>query len=283
MTIKSWARTNPVLAYPYKLLGDWYWRRKWDALRRERDRFVDQAALHYADVDRTIAFALASTRYVVEGDVAMFGITSALFPSIACKWLKAFGETRNLHVFDSWQGYGPPAPSDLEVPEVKRGGWKSGPLAGQVSPDELRHTIERIGHQGGHAIHVGWFSETLPKLPPGTKFAVTVLDPGLFSANDEVLTYLFGNRADPERRRGHVQHLEREPCVAASLCARGLGEGGEQFSHRIFRRRAVPLERAEVHRAVVWPGRRHVMISRRAIVPYSIAELCDLSPFPLTA
>jgi hypothetical protein len=198
MTLKSWIRTNPVLSHPYRILGDWYWRRQWAAVRRKRDAFVDQAALHYADVDRAIAFALASTRYVVDGDVAMFGLTGALFPLVACKWLKAFGEKRSVHLFDSWKGYGPPAPSDLEIPEVKSGGWKFTHIDGQVSPSEMKQAAEGVGHPGRVVIHEGWFSDTLPKLSSTTKFAVTILDPGLFSANDEVLTHLFSNRMIPD-------------------------------------------------------------------------------------
>jgi hypothetical protein len=198
MTIKNWARTNPVLSRPYKLIGDWYWRRQWAVQRRQRDRFTDQSALHYADVDRAICFALASTRFVVDGNIAMFGITGPLFPTNAAKWLRTFGETRDIHLFDSWEGYGPPAASDLETPEVKSGGWKFGAIDGQISPDDLKREVEAVGHSGRVVIHKGWFTDTLPKLTAGTRFAVSILDPGLFSANDEVLTYLFTNRAVPD-------------------------------------------------------------------------------------
>jgi hypothetical protein len=72
--LKSFVRGNHVTGAVYKRLGDWYWQRKWSALQRRRDRFTDQAALHYDEIDRAICFSLANVRHVVEGDVAMFGV-----------------------------------------------------------------------------------------------------------------------------------------------------------------------------------------------------------------
>jgi O-methyltransferase len=118
--------------------------------------------------------------------------------SLECWWLKFFGQRRNLHLFDSWEGYGEPAAQDLTSPEVVRGTWRRGPLPGQVPPEELQRRLERI-YKGGRIItHKGFFAQTLPTIPPETKFALIVIDPGLYSAIDEVLTHLFSHRHVPE-------------------------------------------------------------------------------------
>jgi hypothetical protein len=78
----------------------------------------------------------------------------------------------------------------------------------------------------------------------------------LYSANYEVLTYLFSHRMIPEGAVINVQHVQRQPSIAASLRARRLGEVGTRFRNPIFGRRSVPLERAQVHRAVLSRGRR---------------------------
>jgi hypothetical protein len=96
------------------------------------------------------------------------------------------------------EGYGPPAASDRETPEFQADGWIGGHIAGQATPEEIVRALESIGAPGKIIIYKGWFADTLPKLVPGTKFAVTVLSAGLFSSTDEVLTYLLQNRVVPE-------------------------------------------------------------------------------------
>jgi O-methyltransferase len=193
-TIKSWMKGNRTLSALYGTAGNVYWRAYWSLLRW---RGQDLTSLQLADINRTVAFALNQLRDI-EGDVAEFGVLDGKYSPLECWWLKFFGQRRNLHLFDSWEGYGEPAAQDLTSPEVVRGTWRRGPLPGQVPPEELQRRLERI-YKGGRIItHKGFFAQTLATIPPETKFALIVIDPGRYSAIDEVLTHLFSHRHVPE-------------------------------------------------------------------------------------
>jgi hypothetical protein len=189
MGLKSWARTNPVLRAPYQIVGDAYWRMHWTLLRLTRK---DIPSLELADIDRTVAFSLNFLRDV-DGDIAEFGVKTGKYAKFECKWLSRLGQKRDVHLFDSWQGYGQPKGPDFESLEYLRGIWRPGSV-GQISPEDLTRSLEKLYRGGRIVVHPGFFGATLSTIKPDVRFALICVDPGLFSAADEVLTYLFAHK-----------------------------------------------------------------------------------------
>jgi hypothetical protein len=100
---------------------------------------------------------------------------------------------KTLHLFDSFKGLPrPDDPVDLQSPYVVSGRWKEGTFTA-LTRDELLAMCS-AAYEGSHIrIAAGWFSETLPAIPAGAKFAMLHLDCDLYSSTVEVLDHLFGH------------------------------------------------------------------------------------------
>jgi Macrocin-O-methyltransferase (TylF) len=81
---------------------------------------------------------------------------------------------------------------DRENVHVKTGVWGAGVYKG-LDPVQLRHVCQKYLPADAVKTHAGWFSESLPKLDPGTKFALIHIDCDLYQSALEVLDFVFKN------------------------------------------------------------------------------------------
>lgn len=140
----------------------------------------------------------------VPGDVAEFGTmmgntASSLAIGLALveKVFKNKLETqmsrqRRLQLFDSFEGLpSVTAEPDLRSPPVMNGTWAPGTCKG-ISPDALRQKCAKFIADERVVISEGWFSETLPKLPQDSRFALIHIDCDLYSSTMDILDGLLG-------------------------------------------------------------------------------------------
>jgi hypothetical protein len=144
-------------------------------------------------IETVIAWSLMLWR-LEDGDIGLFGVRHEVYSPPLCRWLAYFGRRRTLRIFDSWRGYGQPSARDLTSPEYIRGYWPSDKLTERKSPAEIERELAAIYPEGEIGVHDGYFSDTLPGIPPATQFCLIIIDANLYSAIYEVLSYLFKNR-----------------------------------------------------------------------------------------
>lgn len=137
-------------------------------------------------------------RYVcgadVEGDVAEFGTMSGTTAAILARGLSDGGTSKKLLLFDSFQGL-PEADSEIdkESPHVKSGVWSAGTCL-VLGPDELRSVCAKFLPEDRVVVHEGWFKDTLPRLPDGTKLALLHVDSDLYQSAIDVLDHCFSRK-----------------------------------------------------------------------------------------
>lgn len=143
----------------------------------------------------------------VDGDIAEFGTAlgfsaltiaraMAFYQQMYARALKGHGVTdrRALHLFDSFQGLpAPEHPVDRDSANVKSGHWKQGSYVG-LNPQELGALCASTYDANRLRIVPGWFKDSLPTIPPQTRFAMVHLDCDLYSSTAEVLEHVFANR-----------------------------------------------------------------------------------------
>ncbi len=131
----------------------------------------------------------------VEGDIAEFGTMSGMTARILSKGLldlDVYGSVqKRLHLFDSFKGF-PDTNTrvDVDSPHVKAGVWREGSCRG-VSVDQLAAICTQFVSRDRVEIYDGWFSETMPKIAAGTKFALMHIDCDLYQSTIDVLDYAF--------------------------------------------------------------------------------------------
>ena len=132
----------------------------------------------------------------VEGDVAEFGTGSGSTARVMACAISEFdrgqnGALRKLHLFDSFQGLpDAEAETDQESPLVKSGVWGKGSCIG-ASKNQLMKFCAKFLSEERVVIYDGWFKDTLPQIPQGTKFAMINIDCDLYQSAIEVLDYIF--------------------------------------------------------------------------------------------
>jgi len=146
-----------------------------------------------AQIESAIAMSLAYIRDNVEGDIAEFGVLAGTYAMLECRWLAAYGQSRQLHLFDSWGGHGPLSATDMGIPEVHSGQWNSERISGQMPPDELLRRLSKLYTRHLIRIHQGYFVKTLPDIQRSMRFALIVIDANLYSSTNTVLSYLFSH------------------------------------------------------------------------------------------
>lgn len=171
-------------------------------------------SLHQEQLEKYKAIMLSLEYAVIEqvpGHLAEFGVqmgqeamvTGFLLRSLETNmeaYLKRLGAVpKNLHLFDSFQGY-PEITNAVDTSsfEVKRNYWYEGlgGLAG-TPPDKLAEMASGSARHylGDHRVetHVGFFEDTLARLPDGLKLAFVSIDCDLYESTVQVLDHLFGH------------------------------------------------------------------------------------------
>jgi len=144
----------------------------------------------------------------VEGDIAEFGTASGFTARIIARAMPFYQEMyakflqqhgvgpKLLYLFDSFQGLPPPdSPVDQASPNVTSGRWKQGTFHA-LNQEELLALCASAYDRDKIRIVEGWYSESLKRISPGTKFAMLHVDCDLYSSTADVLDYVFG--------KGHV-------------------------------------------------------------------------------
>jgi O-methyltransferase len=156
----------------------------------------------------------------VAGDLAEFGTMTGRTATDLARALAARDSSRRLFLFDSFQGLPEPtSPIDQAAPHVQQGVWTPGACRG-ISKPQLFRLCRRYLSDDRLLILDGWFADTLPTVPAGTRFALLHIDSDLYQSAWDVLEGCFSrglvspgaailfddwdcNRADPgcgERR-----------------------------------------------------------------------------------
>ncbi len=136
----------------------------------------------------------------VEGDVAEFGTMSGTTAHIIAAALVAFsgepkGLSRKLYLFDSFAGLPVvESPVDKGNPLVVSGAWSPG-LMMIRDQGQLIAKVHKVGLAKNRIkVYKGWFCDTLPRLPDGTKFAMLHIDGDLYQSAIDVLNVCFSRR-----------------------------------------------------------------------------------------
>lgn len=174
--------------------------RGWDA---SIDPFIHHRHQAIAALSQGVA---ATYGYDIPGDIAEFGTMSG---ETAAGLARAIGgcdrflgtavriaglPLKQLHLFDSFAGL--PAgenPVDAASPHVQRGVWSAGSLVG-ISAEQLAAKLKPLIAPERVHIYAGWFSETIPHIPPDTRFALVHVDSDLYASAMDVLSGLFERR-----------------------------------------------------------------------------------------
>jgi O-methyltransferase len=165
----------------------------------------------------------------VEGDIAEFGTMTGTTAYVIARTVRHYdtrhrkfgpsGDRRylpkTLHLFDSFEGLPEStAGPDVESDHVRSGTWARGSCVG-LTADELRRLCARFVSAERVRTYVGWFADTLPKIPDSTRLALVHVDSDLYQSAKDVLDQVFGrglvtegaavffddwnpNRADPK-------------------------------------------------------------------------------------
>lgn len=134
----------------------------------------------------------------VEGDIAEFGTKFGVTASSISFAMSEFDKRRRppwrFFLFDSFQGF-PVAESEVDknTPKVITGIW--GPVASWngFSKEELRQVCARFLPSERIVVYDGWFKDTLPQIPPETRFSMLHIDCDLYQSTVDVLDFCFSN------------------------------------------------------------------------------------------
>jgi hypothetical protein len=201
----------------------------------------------YRVAAENLLFAVQYTVHsAVPGDIAEFGCQSGRTATVISATMKLMRAKKTLHLFDSFEGMPESVhEADKENEHVKSGVWGKGTLKA-ISPESLRRKCEKYLPSDLIKIHKGWFSESLPRLPQGTKFAMLHIDCDLYLSALDVLDFVFKSRAlsdgaiilfdDWDCNRASNEHGERrawrEACEKYKVLATdsgGYGFAGHKF------------------------------------------------------
>lgn len=158
----------------------------------------------YRELYRGFEYVMISA---VEGHVAEFGTYSGRTAMVLAKAMADYGNhyvasdrehgigERKLFLFDSFEGL-PAAtdPIDKAAPHLTSGVWGAG-VAKDISPSVLLEMCATYLDRSRVDIREGWYSDTMPKLEPGLRFAFVHVDCDLYESTMDVLDRLFANDA----------------------------------------------------------------------------------------
>jgi predicted O-methyltransferase YrrM len=164
---------------------------------RWRSYFLHQSSgLSYEERARHLVMAVENLGTGVAGDVAEFGTmtgTTARYLAAGMAAFQSIGGHRNLHLFDSFQGF-PKVNNEIDRQsyEVASGVWAEGECYG-IGPRYLKAICAKFISKDRIIIHHGWFSDTLAQLPSSQKFGLVHIDCDLYQSSRDVLQDLFKN------------------------------------------------------------------------------------------
>ncbi len=161
---------------------------------------TEQLTENFKQISMSVHYAHCSA---VEGNFAEFGTatggTAECF-ALAMSYFRAeyhYSELahrmppRKLFLFDSFEGL--PTTSneaDQTSPHVAQGVWRPGALRG-ITPQQLLEKTSAHIPKEDIMIFEGWFSDSMPRVPKGEKFAVVHIDCDLYESSIQVLEWLF--------------------------------------------------------------------------------------------
>lgn len=161
---------------------------------------VDGPSDLYRELYRGIEYVVATA---VDGHVAEFGTSTGRTAMVLAKGIADYTHkyvvseeahrigTRKLMLFDSFEGF-PNAlhPIDQAAPHIACGIWGAGVMK-DANAAILREMCEVHLPTDRVEIVEGWYSETLVKLAPGTKFSMIHIDCDFYASTLAVLERLF--------------------------------------------------------------------------------------------
>ncbi|MBK8476483.1 MAG: class I SAM-dependent methyltransferase [Opitutaceae bacterium] len=167
------------------------------ALNRHWAKPAEPQDVHFLDVALHLQLGV---RYAmgcaVPGDIAEFGTMAGRTAAVIAAAMPQYdrfcpSNRQSLHLFDSFQGL-PAASSEVDraSPHVQAGVWGAGTCLG-ISEEQLREICSRHLAPERIRTYSGWFAETLPKVPTGTRFAMLHIDCDLYQSTKDVLDYCF--------------------------------------------------------------------------------------------
>jgi O-methyltransferase len=126
----------------------------------------------------------------IEGDIVEFGTASGFSARVIARAMVAAERNREgkrLHLFDSFVGL-PEATSEVDKNsfEVREGIWNPGTCR-LLSKDELFQSCARIIPADRIAMHEGWFSDTVARLPSDQRFAFIHFDGDLYQSTIDAI------------------------------------------------------------------------------------------------
>lgn len=123
-----------------------------------------------------------SVHMKIEGDIVELGCFRGTSAAIIREMLNSLGSTRELHVYDSFEGL--PSESQFDVPSEI---WKKGELL--TSKENLIELFEARGLKLPE-IHKGWFCDTLPTSLPN-KISFAHLDGDFYDSIMDSLVHVY--------------------------------------------------------------------------------------------
>jgi O-methyltransferase len=130
----------------------------------------------------------------VEGDLAEFGCMTGRTATVMSGAMASFRTNKRLHLFDSFEGL----PETTNVTDAASfhtldGTWRPGTCKG-ISAQALRKRCLEFLKPEQVLIYEGWFSDTISRLPAGTRFGLLHVDCDLYQSAKDVLEYVFSQK-----------------------------------------------------------------------------------------
>ncbi len=130
----------------------------------------------------------------VGGDIAEFGCMTGRTANVISAAMSSFRAGRKLHLFDSFEGLPDTAsPVDASSTHVQDGTWRPGTCKG-ISADALRKKCRNFLSDDQILIYKGWYSETVSKIAPETRFSMVHVDCDLYQSTIDSLDYIFSRK-----------------------------------------------------------------------------------------
>ncbi|MBA4018266.1 MAG: hypothetical protein C0483_13935 [Pirellula sp.] len=130
----------------------------------------------------------------IEGDIVEFGVGSGWTSAVLSRSMQ-HAARRRMHLFDSFEGLPVSASTvDQASPMVKSGIWGGGTCNWGITPEQLLRMLRNEFPSVDVEIYKGWFSDTMSRIPAGTKVAMAHIDCDLYQSTRDVIDHLLSNR-----------------------------------------------------------------------------------------
>ena len=147
---------------------------------------LELVRLHYREVEVTLSLSIQWVyENFIEGDIVEFGTATGFSGRViarAMRFAEAARARKTLHLYDSFEGL-PEARSEVDQNsfEFRSGVWAPGTMKALTDVELAAACAKFIGPE--HVVtHKGWFSDTVPRLVPGQKFALVHFDGDMYQS-----------------------------------------------------------------------------------------------------